>query len=600
MIEDMLLWNLGLIILAATVLAHLFKLLKQPLIPAYIFAGIIIGPLGFKIITNTDVIRNISELGIAFLLFIVGLELDLRRLRDVGVVSAATALISAAAVFGIGAAAAFTQGFSGIEAVYIGLALTLSSTMIVIKVLSDKNELETLHGRIILGILLIQDVIAIMAMSILTRLNDFSITSVIQSVIWGIGLFSIAIVMSKYVIPTIFKMISKSHELMFLTALSFFFLFARMSELAGFSVAIGAFIAGMSLATFPYNLEIVGKVRSLRDFFAIIFFVSLGMEIFVADMAKILYSTLIFLFIVVAVKPVIMMFITSLMGYGRRVSFLTGISLLQVSEFSLIIAMQGLIINVISQDIFSTIALVALLSITLTSYTIKYDNSIYHMFSEKLIIFDKFSKIEKALDHGVKEPEERHTIICGCHRMGYGIAKTLEKLKKDFVIVDFNPERIKALIRDGMPSIYGDIGDIDVLDKLHLSKADLVISTISNDEDNMLLISETKHQNHGAPVIVTAENVREALELYDYGADYVIVPRMLSGAMVSEIVHGYLNDLHKLDRLKEKHIEELLKMEHDATLSRYEFSFVTSIEEKLHEGHILKRFNGRGKTKDKD
>jgi Trk K+ transport system NAD-binding subunit len=205
------------------------------------------------------------------------------------------------------------------------------------------------------------------------------------------------------------------------------------------------------------------------------------------------------------------------------------------------------------------------------------------MLSERLMIFEKFQS-DKALQQTVAEPEGRHTVVLGCHRMGYSIVKTLEKMGKEFIVVDFNPERVKSLIMEGIPCIYGDVGDIDVMDKLHLKKAEMVISTIVNDEDNMLLISETKFHNKKTPVIVTAENVRQALELYDYGADYVIVPRMLSGVVVSDIVEGHYRNMHRLDLLKSKHMKELLKVEHEETLSKYEFSFVTSVEEKIH-GH---------------
>jgi Kef-type K+ transport system membrane component KefB len=585
MIQDIILWDLGLIIVSATLLAHITRILKQPLIPAYVFAGILIGPLGLRLITNHDVIRSLSELGIAFLLFIVGLELDLRRLRDVGKAASSVALATGLIVFSTGTLVAVLIGFTGIEIVYIGLAITFSSTMVVIKILSDKNELETLHGRIILGILLMQDVMAILALSVLTTLDDFTPITIAHSVTWGIGLFSIAIVVSKYVIPTIFKAISAAHELMFLTALSFFFLFAKMSDIAGFSVAIGAFIAGVSIATFPYNLEIVGKVRSLRDFFAIIFFVSLGMEIWISTIGAIIVPALTFLLFVVLFKPLVMMVMTSFMGYGRRASFLTGISLLQISEFSLILAMQGLLMDHISTELFSIIAFIAVVSITLTSYSIKYDKQLYRMISGHIMIFERFSSTDKIPQESLEEPKGTHTVVAGCHRMGYAIAKTLEKAEKEFIIVDFNPERVKTLITEGLPCIYGDIGDIDVLDKLHLRKADIVISTVADEEDSMLLISETKFHNRKTPVIVTVENVRQALELYDYGADYVIVPRMLSGVVVSDIVEGYLKDIHKLENLREKHIKELLQVEHEETLSRYEFSFVTSIEEKIHAHH---------------
>ncbi|MFH0862817.1 MAG: cation:proton antiporter [Candidatus Altiarchaeota archaeon] len=587
--QDIILWDIGLMIVAATLLAHVARLARQPLIPAYVLAGIFIGPMGFKLITDSSVIKTLSELGISFLLFIVGLELDVRRIRDIGVAATTIAVVSAVTVFAVTAGASAYMGFTVVEAVYMGIALAFSSTMIVIKILSDKNELETLHGRIILGVLLMQDVMAIMAMSVLTSLDHISLESVANSMVLGIGLFAIALIGSRYVIPTVFKAISKSHELIFLTALSIFFLFARLSEMSGFSVAIGAFIAGMAIATFPYNLEVVGKVRSLRDFFAIIFFVSLGMKLALLDVSGIVAPVLVFLAIVLFLKPLVMMFMTSLRGYGRRVSFLTGLSLFQISEFSLIIANQGLSLGHISPQIFSAIALVAVVSITLTSYAIKYDNRIYRLVAQRLTVFERFSSLDKVPQGMVKEPESTHTVVCGSHRMGYSIIKTLERIGKPFVVVDFNPERVKQLIGEGIPCIYGDIGDIEVLDRLHMKKADMVISTVVDDEDSMLLISEAKYHNRRIPVIVTAESVKEALELYDYGADYVIVPRMLSGIVVSDIVEGYVKNIHRIESLKDRHIRELLKVEHEETLSRYEFSFVTSVEEKMHENHPGKK-----------
>jgi len=362
--------------------------------------------------------------------------------------------------------------------------------------------------------------------------------------------------------------------------------------MAGFSVAIGAFVAGMAIATFPYNLEVVGKVRSLRDFFAIIFFVSLGLKIWAPDPLSLLAPSISLLAVVLVAKPLVMMFMTSVMGYGRRVSFLTGMSLFQVSEFSMIIAMQGLMAGNISAEVFSVIGIIAIVTITLTSYAIKYDNQLYRALSKELIVLERFSNTDKSMRQDIAEPEGRHTVIVGCHRLGYAIAKTLEKLGKEYIIVDFNPERVKTLIDEGMPCIYGDVGDIEVLDKLRLKKAEMVVSTVVDDEDSMLLISEAKASNKRTPVIVTAENVREALELYDYGADYVIVPRMLSGIVVSDLMEGHFARGHRLEAVKDKHIKELLKVEHEESVSKYEYSFVTSIEEKSqgdHETHQRRR-----------
>ncbi|MFC2162337.1 cation:proton antiporter, partial [Candidatus Altiarchaeota archaeon] len=481
-------------------------------------------------------------------------------------------------------------GYTSIEALYIGLALAFSSTMITIKLLSDKNELDTLHGRIILGILLMQDVLAILSISILATLDNLSVNTVLLAFVNGFGLFCIAVVTSKLIVPNIFRIISSNHELMFLTALSFFFIFSKLSAVFGFSFAIGAFIAGVSIASFPYNYEIVGRVRSLRDFFAIIFFVTLGMEILVADVSTIIVPSIVFMLIIVTLKPLSMMFLTSFFGYGRRVSFLTGNALTQISEFSLIIVMQGLLLGHISTEVFSMISLLALVSITLTSYLIKYDNELYRSLSRKLMVLEHVSENSgrrKVLESLPPEPTE-HAVIVGCHRMGMKIVEIYRKLKKNYVVVDFNPERIKILLQHDIHCIYGDVGDIDILQKLRLDKAEIVISTIEDEEDNMILIKETKTINPKTPVITTAKSIRHALELYEAGSDYVVLPKKLSGDFTAKLVQNFTRHPHNLDEIREQHVKELEYLYEEEILSRYEFSFITSLEDKINAQHKKK------------
>jgi len=586
MTELQLLWDIGVVIVAATLLAYISRLFKQPLILAYVFAGILVGPLGFKLITNSDVIKTLSELGIAFLLFIVGLELDLRRLKDVGVPATTIAIVKGALMFGLGIIflSVFTPlQLSGTELLYIGMALAFSSTMIVVKLLSDKGELDTLHGRIILGILLIEDLIAIVVLSLLSTVEHMSGVAMALALVNGVGLFSIAIVASRFVIPTLFKMVSDSHELMFLTALTIFFVFAKLSQLAGFSVAIGAFIAGVSIATFPYNLEIVGKVRSLRDFFAIIFFVSLGMEIMVKNVQMIILPALVLTFLIVVVKPIIIMSLTSLFGYRSRVSFLTGISLTQISEFSLIILSQGLLLGHVSNDLFSILALTGTISFTITAYMINYNTALYKKFSSYLVMLDKFS--DKAGRDLEEAPEHlrNHVVVCGCHRMGYSIVKKIQHMKKQFIVVEYNPERTKMLQKEGLPCTYGDLMDVDVLKRLCLDKADIVVSTVVNDEDSMLLIEETKKARPKAFVIVTTRTVNSALELYRMGADYVIVPKILSGVYASEIIEDYIKKPERVSHARDKNIQELEKIQQEEILGKYEMSLLLHLEEKEHD-----------------
>ena len=256
-------FDIGLVIIVATLFAFIARFFKQPLIPAYILTGLIIGPF-LGLITNTEIIATLSEIGIAFLLFIVGLEIDFRKLANVGAISTIGGLIQVLLVFTISFIIALFLGFVQIEAVYLALVIAFSSTMIVLKLLSDKREIDTLHGKIIIGFLLMQDIIAIFVLSILTALNEFSFLTLFYSIIKGVIVFLIAVFAGKYIFPTIFTFSAKSQELLFITAIAVSFLFSIFFNYIGFSIAIGAFVAGITLANLPYNLEIIGKIMPLR------------------------------------------------------------------------------------------------------------------------------------------------------------------------------------------------------------------------------------------------------------------------------------------------------------------------------------------------
>ncbi len=574
--------DIGLIIIVATIVGYLARLLKQPLIPAYILTGLIIGPL-LGLVEDSNMILTLSEIGIAFLLFVVGLELNLKKLRDVASISIFGGLMQFVLLFAFGFLIAATLGFLTIEATYVALIVAFSSTMVVVKLLSDKRELDTLHGRIIIGFLLMQDLIAIVALSILTTLNNFSMAILVIALLKGVILLSVAVIASKFILPSLFKFAAKSQELLFLMALTTcffssifanyigqiiiyvfkipFFNFVLADSVLnllkpGFSIAIGAFIAGVSIANLPYNVEIIGKVKPLKDFFATIFFVSLGLELLLGEMRTILVPLIIFTLFVIIFKPLLTMVICSLFNYKKRTSFLSSISLAQVSEFSLIIVAQGLILGHISKGVFSLTILLAIITIALTSYLIQFDNNIYVKLSVFLQIFEKIGTRTKKMEY-IPEDKKTDIILCGYNRIGYSIVKTVQKMKKSLLIVDFNPDVIKRLIARKVPCIYGDIGDSEILERIGLNKAEMVISTVPEEQDNLLLIKKTKDVNKRALIFVTANQVDEALTLYDAGADYVILPHLLGGDHVSILLEDFTGDINKILETKLKHIDEL-------------------------------------------
>ncbi|MCX6711853.1 MAG: cation:proton antiporter [Candidatus Woesearchaeota archaeon] len=547
------------IFIIATIFVYLFRILKQPIIPAYVLAGILLGPIGLGIIKNSDTISTLSEIGIAFLLFIVGLELNLRKLKEISFVSSFVGILQVAGTFFLGYYGSLYFGFSNIEAVYIGFILAFSSTMIVVKLLSDKNELDTLHGRIIFGVLLVQDILVILLLSLLNTFNKFSFLTIGVSLVKGLGLFLVAILLSLYFLPSIFKNAAKSQELLFLCAVSVCFLFSLLAVSIGFSIAVGAFLAGLSLASLPYNLDIIGKVSPLKDFFALLFFVSLGMQLYFDGTSLVLLPLLYFLLLVILIKPFIVFILTKLFGYENRTSFLTAVSLGQISEFSLILVSLGLLLGHISKDLFSFTVLLAVISITITSYFIKYDHKLYTKFMNILIPFEKIAITEQKLEY-LEKNVKNDIILFGGHRTGSMFIKDFIKNKKKFLVIDYNPEVLKKLIRRKTPCIYGDIINYEILKKANIKNAKVVISTIPNEEDSLFLIEHVKRENKKALIFVTAHDIEQALELYKSGADYVILPKILTGNKVSEILNKVKNK-KDLFRIRRDHIKSLLSVD---------------------------------------
>ena len=552
-------FDIGIMIIVATVFAFFIRLIKQPLIPAYVFAGILIGPVGLGMINDASTIRTLAEIGISFLLFIVGMELDFRKLKDIGHVASIGGAVQIAILFVIGSVIARFLGFAGKDIIYIGLIVAFSSTMIVVKLLSDKKELNTLHGRIIIGILLMQDLLAIIALSILSTLGS-SVWIILFSLFKGILILILALFVSKYVFAPIFKVAARSHELLFLLAITISFFFSLMSNYFGFSIAIGAFVAGVALANLPYNIEIIGRVKPLRDFFSTLFFVSLGMELEFTNFSNMIGPLIILILFILLIKPLIMIFVTSKFRYTKRTSFLTGISLAQISEFSLIIVAQGMLLGHIGHNIFSLTVILAVVTIIATSYFIKYDKNLYHKLSDHLNIFEHKDASQK-LEYDDEE-KSYNAILIGYDRIGYSIYKTLHKLHTSVFVVDFNPDLVKKMIHSKVPCLYGDIGDIEILERLNLKDVEIVVSTVPDEQENELLIKKVKEVNDQATIFVTANKVDEALSLYDVGADYVILPHFLGGNHVSLLLEDVTNDIMKLVDNKVQHIEELKHRKH--------------------------------------
>lgn len=548
-------FEIGVVIIIAAFLAYIAWLMKQPLIPAYVTAGLLVGP-ALGLVTNTEIISTTSEIGIAFLLFIVGLEMNLKKLKNVALISSLGGTLQVLLVFIAGAAVAFYSGMFNIrEAAYIGLILAFSSTMVVLKLLSDKGQLDTLHGRIIIGFLLMQDVLAILALSVLTTIDNFSINVLAVAIVKGIVVLLAVYLFSRGISPLLFKFAAKSTEILFLMAVAICFFFSMLFAYFGFSIAVGSFAAGVALANLPYTFEIIARVRSLRDFFVVIFFTSLGLELSISAVKNLFIPILAFFFIAVIFKPFVVMAICSAFGYKERPSFLTSASLAQISEFSLIIAAQGMFFGHISKEIFSITVVLAITTIVLTTYLLNFDNQVYQKMKWAVAPFSRLSRKQEL--EFIPEKLKKDVVLCGYDRTGFSIFKKLREMNQNVLIVDFNPEIIKSLASHGTPCIYGDIADPEIIDRMELKSIRMLVSTIPNKNEGLWLISKTKETNKRATIFVTANTVDDALELYDAGADYVILPHFLGGEHASLLIEDFSTDIKKILKTRFNHIKEL-------------------------------------------
>jgi len=555
-----LLFDLAVIIVFATAIAFFARLLKQPLIVGYIIAGIILGPQLLGLIKNSDIVLALSEIGIAFLLFFVGLEMNLKKLKEVGFIASLGTIIQVILTFIAGFFVALLFGFSEPVSAIIGFIVAFSSTSIVVKILSDKEEINTLHGRITLGILLMQDIIIIFLLSTLSTIQNFTAVALSSAFFKGIILLAVTFIFATKLFPKVFDYAAKYQELLLLLSLTIFFFFSAFAAYLGFSIAVGTFMAGVAIASLPYNIDILGMIKPLKDFFVTIFFVSLGMQLqFTQSLLNIALITGALLFVVIIIKPLIIMAITSAFGYERRTSFLTSISLGQISEFSLILAALALYQGLITKEIFSLTIVLLAISMIFTAYILSLENWLYFKFSKCLAIFEKLSFSKKL--HRATKVKKKDIVLFGCDEMGSIFLNNFRKKKKKVLVVDYNPATIKKLKKEKIHCLYGDMLNEEVLKAAELNNTGVIVSTIKDVQDNSYLIEYTKRMKSKAKVIVIAERLHQAVDLYELGADYVIVPKIVSGEKVAALITDLLKGKKRLESLRKEHIKHIMLVE---------------------------------------
>ncbi len=520
------------IILSLACLFALFTLkLKLPSVVAYLLAGVALAVFESG---DASVLHTLPEIGIAFVLFLVGMELNFNEIRSLGkpIVVATLLQVALSSVVGYWIATLF--GFAGAEAVLLGTALAFSSTVVIVKSLLEKRDLGSLYGKLSVGILLIEDLVAILLMTAIssdllkTGIMVADFTPFLAFIAKAIILMAVAYLASHYLLNRLFDIFARSTELLFLAAIAWCFAITSLAVLAGFSVVIGAFIAGIALATSPYEIQIQGKVKPLRDFFVALFFVYIGAQVELQYVINAWPMVLAFAGIALFIKPLIYLIGLSAFGFRKHTMFQTALNLTQVSEFSLIVLLLGLQYGLIAPQSLSVIAAAAVVSIIVSAIFIEKSDALYKVMKPFVALFQH----KKERDLLTSEEESKlvdHVVVIGADRVGSAIVHHMVERQIPVLVLDYNPRLVRRLRAEGIRTIYGDISDPEIIEHLHLETAHLVISTASGIVDTKTLLEACKRKKVKATVVVRAAEPEHEQMYLDMGADYVIVPEHVSG-----------------------------------------------------------------------
>ncbi|HEV2413614.1 MAG TPA: cation:proton antiporter [Candidatus Dormibacteraeota bacterium] len=545
-----LLSSIGIAVGAAALIAAVTWRFKQPLIIAYLLTGVIIGPnIGLRFITDQASIATVAEIGLILLLFVIGLEIDLRKMASGGTAVLLTGALQVPICVALGFAFFSLFGVSNSShdyaLLYLAACMSLSSTLVVVKILNDKFELDTLPGRITLGVLVIQDLWAVGMLAVQPNLLNPNLVPLLGSLWRGAVLVAGAFAIAKYLLPHLFRIVAKAPELVLVSSLGWCFFLAGAASLIGLSREMGALIAGVSLSTFPYSLDVVAKTVSIRDFFVTLFFVALGMQIQIPSLYALELALAASVFVIVS--RVVVVPILYALRLGLRTSIVPAINLAQVSEFSIVIASLGVTMGQIKQDVLT----IVIVTFAVTSVASTYMINFSHPIQKVLTSIFKFVGL-KDLDvdrEGEAAEEHKPVIFLGFFRDTSSILYEFEhegtvgesrEFVQKILVIDYNPHVMHELRKKGIKVVYGDIAHSDTLRHAGVEHAELVVSSITDDvlrgTSNLRLMKNVHNNAPNAKVVLTTEHIPQALHFYEEGADFVFVPRLYSAAACARIL----------------------------------------------------------------
>ena len=497
--------SVALILALAVAAGAIAKLLRQPVVVSFIIVGILAGPTAFNLVEGAEEIRLFAKFGIAILLFLVGLKLDFHMIRSTGKVALVAGLSQVAFTAAVGFGIAMLFGFEATTAFYIAVALTFSSTIIIIKLIGDKRELDTLYGRIAVGILIVQDILVVAAMVVIVTIGtpgegsvvtDLVVTLASSAVFLGVIAFA-----SKFVLEKVLDWISKSPELTLLFGVAWAIVLAAISILIGLSMEIGAFVAGVSLASTAYRESLGARMVSLRDVMLLFFFIELGASLTFADALGQLWPAIVLSVFVLVGKPLIVFAIMGWMGYRSITSFRTGVALAQISEFSLILIALGYSLGQVDSAVLSLVTLVAVFTITVSSYLILYTDKLFPLMQGFMHLF------ERGKASAVDEESQSlsfDAIVVGSGRFGTEVISGLISSGSSVLAVDLDPDALARARELGAETLFGDVGDPDFAKMLPIHQTGTLICTAPDRSTNTLLLESLKSLDYGGELYLTA------------------------------------------------------------------------------------------------
>ncbi|TCM87524.1 cation:proton antiporter [Rhodovulum steppense] len=539
------------LLVMAAVIGFLGIILRQPLIVSFIAVGLIAGPSALDLVRSDEQINLLSQLGIALLLFLVGIKLDVKLIRSLGGVAMLTGLGQVAFTSIFGYLIGLALGLGHITSLYVAVALTFSSTIIIVKLLSDKREIDSLHGQIALGFLIVQDLVVVLAMIVLSAIGIGAAAdghgggSVVVVLSSGVAMVALVILFVRYVANPLTERLARAPELLVIFAIAQAAIFAAIGDFVGLGKEVGGLLAGVSLASTPYRETIAARLSPLRDFLLLFFFIALGSSLDLSLLGAHVGGAIIFSLFVLIGNPLIVLVIMGAMGYRKRTGFLAGLTVAQISEFSLIFIAMGVTLGHLEQNALGLVTMVGLVTIAASTYMITYSHQLYRLFEPVLGIFERRETPREPNGGSVPGQDGYPVLVFGLGRFGAAIAVRLQKRGIKVLGVDFNPQAVRRARALGIRAKYGDASDPEFVSELPLERADWIVSTVpihvgglSHEDTRRTLIQLARTAGFRGRIAVTSHTARDTEELTVAGADIVLEPFQDAADRAVELLTG--------------------------------------------------------------